>query len=204
MSHKRKTVLPKILLSFNPKGVTFIELITAIVIFLIISYMVLSATLTSGTTSSFANAMTYLNSQAIQAVTSFTSEFIEAQTSSIVLGNDSGGGIYRNVVFSIPVSNATDELVMTPAGDPAFGDGTTMGVSIMYLLNGTKLTRQRMDATGVVLSARPVAQNVTLFTIRPAPGGYQVALNLSISKYETKPLPTPLTFNTTFTISPRN
>ena len=196
-------------------GVTLIELTVAMSLLAIISYLVLSSTLSSRTTSTVAQASIFINAQAFQAASSITSELMTAKSASVITEDsfvDSDAITkYRSIRFMVPVQDANGNLVKTTEGYVKYGDGTTQANYIRYRLVGTSLRREILAPDGTtILSGKTIAQslpaapNNSFKTTGNSGSGYNMTLAFSLSTYEGNKLPSPVTLTINIAAIPQN
>lgn len=188
---------------------SLVELMVAMGIFAMVTYLVLISTVSNRSSYAIASATIFLNAQARQAVSNLRRDLLEAKTSSIVLEDETGQdtGIYRRIRFKIPLIDSDGDLMTTTGGDIAFGADQSQNNYIRYALNGTNLEKQVVNNLGApVGTAKMIAQNVSTFTVvyDSDLNQYEITIGLALSNYEGIVLSSPMTFNSTIAVTPRN
>jgi type II secretory pathway pseudopilin PulG len=190
----------------NRHALNLLELMVAMAIFGMITYLVVISTVANRPASAIASATIFLNAQARQAVTNVRRDLLEAKA-PVLLEDPIGTNLYRSIRFKIPLVDSNGALITTSGGDVAYGADSSQSNYIRYCLNGTRLERRITDYLGVPTgSVKTIAQNVTGFntTYNTAVSQYEISLSFSVDNYEGTPLHSPVTFNTTVAMTPRN
>ncbi|MFH1457849.1 MAG: hypothetical protein ABIG31_01625 [Candidatus Omnitrophota bacterium] len=180
-------------------AITLMELLVALAVFTIITYLVIISTVSSRTSNSVAGAAIYINSQARLAISKTMRELLEAKSTNIYW--DAG-----SIRFQTPLVDANGQLIIQIGGEISFGADQSFTNYISYARNGTQLERQIVDVAGNPTGATSViARNLSNFTVtHPTPTQYELSFNFSIGSYEGISLPENITYNTTIKITPRN
>lgn len=196
----------------HKRGLTLVELMISLGILMTISSLMLVVTGTGRVSWSVAAAKLYLTSQARQASTIIQQELsLSEYATRVVIPSDG-----KSIRFSIPLVKAggvdDEALDVTNTGDLKWGDGVEghEGYSIEYFIpdGTTDLIRRILNANSppAEISRRIIAHNVQSFSISSPLNTrqYLIAINFSINRYIGGRLPTPISNNMTFYITPMN
>jgi prepilin-type N-terminal cleavage/methylation domain-containing protein len=194
---------------FKLSGFTLVELMVAVTVLGMVTYLVVISTVSNRSSSTIAQATIFLNAQARQATSNIRRDLMEAQSSSVIMEDETppGSGIFRRIRFKVPLVDSNGNLITTTGGDVAFGANQSQSNFIRYALNGTNLERQIVDSSGYpVGNARIIARNMSSFTVtfNSTLAQYEINLSLSVSSYEGIALRSPITFSSTIAVAPRN
>ncbi|MFA5259626.1 MAG: type II secretion system protein [Candidatus Omnitrophota bacterium] len=192
------------------QGFTLLELMISLTILMTISSLMLIVTGSGRVSWSVAAAKLYLASQERQA-----SNVIQQELSLSEYGSRfSIPADKKSVRFSIPLVKAggTDDeaLDITATGDLKWGDGVEghEGYSIEYFIpdDTTDLVRRVLNTSAVEVSRRIIARNVQSFSIASPVNTrqYLITINFYIERYLGGRLPTPISNDMIFYITPMN
>ena len=183
------------------KGLTLVEIVVALGIFSIIISLVFSITGSGRISWTIAAAKLYVSSQERQASTVISQELVLSRYGTKAWPATDG----HSIRFSIPLVGDDEELQLSGGGDLLWGDGTTQGNSIEYSVINEKLVRRVLDASLTEISIKSLAQNVTNFTVSiPGGGQYDINIVFDMDRYLGTELPSPITANITFAVTPMN
>jgi prepilin-type N-terminal cleavage/methylation domain-containing protein len=163
-------------------GFTLVELMVAMTILGMISYLVVISTVANRASSTIARATIFLNAQARQATSNIRRDLMEAQSSSVIMEEQTGEWfdicsrcnfgqckttIFRRIKFKVPLVDSNGNLITTTGGDVAFGANQSQSNFVRYALNGTDLERRIVDSAGNLTgTTRIIAHNVSELKVR--------------------------------------
>jgi len=182
------------------RGSTLVEMMVAVGIFFLVIGVIFSISGTSRMSWNIAHTRIFLQTQARNAITSITNDFIWA---SRALNPDIGA----ELSFKIPlVDPVTDGLDTWPGGDIKWGDGVNLNNYIDYRVINGNLVRQLLDFSKAPIagSQRIIAQHVTNFNVTLNGNQYTITISFSMNNFWGALLPSPVIYPVTTGLTPRN